>query len=309
MEKRYNVYFSGQILAGHDATAVRSALARLFNANESTLEKLFSGKAQLIKKGCDKATALKYKQAMEKAGAKPSIKLVQDSSGAPPGGAPPGEAPSSAPEPTPESSAAEPSAAEPSAAEKIAALAAAPDMGGFNSGTQPAAAESPGGQTDAETQPVTAAPERADSAAVSDGSLQLCPDGTEVLRPEERARPVTAEVDTSGLAVDASAERLSEPSAPAPPPPDTGHLAMGEAGEAIPNLPREGEPLDPDTDSLELSPEGTDFSDCKLPDAPSPELDLSEIALAPEGTEMLRPEERPRPPSPPPETGSIELAD
>jgi hypothetical protein len=84
---------------------------------------------------------------------------------------------------------------------------------------------------------------------------------------------------------------------------------MGDVGEAIPNLLREDEPLDPDTDSLELSPEGTDFSDCNPPDAPSPELDLSEIALAPEGSEVLRPEERPRPPAPPPETGNIELAD
>ena len=78
MEARYNVYFAGQLLEGQDPGSVRSSLAKLFNADEATLEKLFSGNAQLIKRNCDKATALKYKQAMERAGAQALIKAVAE---------------------------------------------------------------------------------------------------------------------------------------------------------------------------------------------------------------------------------------
>lgn len=70
MEARYNIYFAGQLLAGHALAGVRENIARLFNADDATLDKLFSGKAQLVKRDCDKATALKYKQAMEQAGAR-----------------------------------------------------------------------------------------------------------------------------------------------------------------------------------------------------------------------------------------------
>jgi hypothetical protein len=260
MEQRYNVYFAGQLLDGQQREAVRANLAKLFNANDATLDKLFSGKPQLVKKECDKTTALKYKQAMERAGALPVIKLVADS------GEPPERALS--------------------AAEKIAALAAAPDTG-VNS----------------------TSPQEQASQADTD-SLDLCPDGTEVLRPQERAVPVPADIDTSGLEVDSAADRLSQ-EAPAPAPaPDTSHLAMGEVGETIPTLPPEHEAVNPNTDALALSPEGTDFSDCNAPDAPPPDLDLSALDLAPEGTEVIRDSERKQAPAEPaPETDHIKLAD
>ena len=40
---------------------MRANLARLFNADEATLDKLFSGKIQLLKRDCDEATAEKYR--------------------------------------------------------------------------------------------------------------------------------------------------------------------------------------------------------------------------------------------------------
>ena len=42
MEKRYNVYFAGEILEGFEAGQVRAGLAALFKADEATLQKLFS---------------------------------------------------------------------------------------------------------------------------------------------------------------------------------------------------------------------------------------------------------------------------
>ncbi|MCX2976665.1 hypothetical protein [Candidatus Marimicrobium litorale] len=71
MSERYDICFSGQVLEGHDAETVRARLAKLFKADRATLDKLFSGRTQIIKRGCDKATALQYKKAMENAGAQP----------------------------------------------------------------------------------------------------------------------------------------------------------------------------------------------------------------------------------------------
>ena len=116
MEARYNVYFSGQLLDGQQLPTVRANMAKLFNADEATLDKLFSGKAQLVKRDCDKATALKYKQAIEKAGAIPVIKAA---------------------EATPAPSPAAPTDKPMTAAERIAALASAPDLR-----AQPQASES-----------------------------------------------------------------------------------------------------------------------------------------------------------------------
>ena len=73
MEVRYNIYYAGTVLEGHDIASVRQQLGRLFKADDVTLDKLFSGQPQMIKRDCDKATALKYQEAMKKAGAKPLI--------------------------------------------------------------------------------------------------------------------------------------------------------------------------------------------------------------------------------------------
>ena len=77
MEPLYDVCFAGQLLDGQDLQSVRDKIQKLFKANPETLEKLFSGKNQILKRGCDKPTALKYKKAMEAAGAKPEIRAVE----------------------------------------------------------------------------------------------------------------------------------------------------------------------------------------------------------------------------------------
>jgi hypothetical protein len=266
MEARYNVYFAGQLLPGQDMASVRDKMATLFNADQQTLDKLFSGKTQLLKRDCDKATALKYKQAMERAGAQPIIKASETAATQP------------APAPAPEKAM--------SAAERIAALAAAPDKTTYSS--QP-------------PDPVQ------DQSTDGDADMNLAPPGADVLREDERPQPATSNIDTSGLAVDAAAERLSEEAPPPPPAPDTSHLDMGEAGELIPNLPSDQLPLSPNTDALDLSPEGTDFSDCNAPDAEAPALDLAGIELAPAGTEVLEEKYRKKEEAAAPATDHISL--
>ena len=69
MSELYDIFFSAQLIDDFDEAAVRKNMAQLFKANEAALEKLFSGKPQLIKRGVNKAAAIKYKAAMQKAGA------------------------------------------------------------------------------------------------------------------------------------------------------------------------------------------------------------------------------------------------
>ena len=269
MGARYNIYFAGQLLEGQDLATVRSKLAKIFNANEQMLDKLFSGKTQLLKQDCDKATALKYKQAIEGAGAQPVIKAV-----------------AAAPVET------SPVTPAMSSAEKIAALAAAPEEIRYGSSNEPAAA--------------AAAPAQGDSTVEG---VSLAPAGSDVLREDERSTPVARDIDTSGLTVDASAQRLSEESAAAPAAPDTSHLDMGEVGEMIPNLPSHDKPLSPNIDNIDLAPDGTDFSDCAAPEAAEPALDLSELNLAPEGAELLEEEYRNKHQATAPATDHIALED
>jgi hypothetical protein len=227
MDARYSIYFAGELLDGHDRATVRAGLAKLFNADEATLDKLFSGKAQMIKRGCDKATALKYKQAMERTGARP---IIRDEAS--------GETPAvEQPEP-----------AKPvSAAEKIAALAAAPDEGAYRADTSVATANAP------------------EVPAADSSAMNLAPTGADVLRPDERTEVAEADIepdertevaeadiDTSSLVVDETAQRLSDEPPPPPPAPDTSHLGMGEVGDTIPGLDTGPAPVTPDTESISL---------------------------------------------------------
>lgn len=248
MQERYNVYFAGQIIAGHDENGVREKMARLFNADENTLDKLFSGKAQLIKRNCDDATASKYKTAMERAGAQPIIKAVEQQA----------EASKTGPKPSQ------------SAAQKIAALAAASDEGHYRNPAQ----KTPKSHEQEQQTPDA-------------GEIVLAPPGTEVLRENERARPAVREVDTSSLQVDTSAQRLSEEPPPPPAAPDTDHLSMGNVGEAIPNLPSSENPVSPTVDHLELSVPGSDFSDCAKDTLQPVAPDVSGLELDPPGSTLL----------------------
>lgn len=267
METRYNIYFAGQLLEGQDLPTVRANIAKVFNADEHTLDKLFSGKAQILKRDCDKATALKYKQAIERAGAQPVIKAVESTQAASP----------PAPKPM-------------SAAEKIAALATAPDEVRYSTSNDAAAA--PAAVTERES---------------DDSDVSLAPTGSDVLREDERTAPVVRDIDTSGLAVDASAQRLSDEAAAPPAAPDTSHLDMGNVGEIIPNLPSHVQAVSPNIDNIKLAPDGTDLSDCAAPEPAEPSLDLSELDLAPEGAEILDEQYRKRQQAAAPSTDHIAL--
>lgn len=257
MEQRYHIYFSGEVLEGHSVANVRAKLGKLFNADAITLDKLFSGKRQAVKRNCDKATALKYKQAMESAGAKPVITAAQES--APTTAAPATQTASSGEEKQP--------SRELTKAERIAAIAAGDDGSSAGAGIS-------------ETVQIAA-------SNTNSPAFDVAETGADLLRPEERQEVEPANVDTSSIKLTATGTRLSDESLPPPSAPDTSHLSMGSVGEAIPNLPGSHDAEPPDISGIDLAPSGTDFSDC-APDDPEPlDLDLSGIDLAPDGADLL----------------------
>ena len=74
MEKAsYNIIFRGEIAEGRDIEEVKKNLASLFKVSDEKIEQLFSKRAVNIKKNVEHATAIKYKEAIEKAGALCSV--------------------------------------------------------------------------------------------------------------------------------------------------------------------------------------------------------------------------------------------
>lgn len=66
---RFEVAFSGQLLAGAPLETVQANLARLFQADAQRIALLFSGRRMVIKNNLDAASAEKYRLTLERAGA------------------------------------------------------------------------------------------------------------------------------------------------------------------------------------------------------------------------------------------------
>lgn len=110
MDPSFDVYLSGNLLAGFELDGVTAGICQLFSVEHASAAQLLDGLPHRIKSDCDKATALKYRESLTKVGAEVSIvrhgSPPPDSSSAtnPSGedGAPaPSPSPSSTPAPAP----------------------------------------------------------------------------------------------------------------------------------------------------------------------------------------------------------------
>ena len=244
MDVHYSISFAGELLEEHDQATVRAGLARLFNADDATLDKLFSGKAQMIKRGCDKATALKYKQAMERVGAKPIIKAETS-------GDSPAEEQTAPAKPT-------------SAAEKIAALAAAPDEHAYRSNTSGATAEAPAADSSGINLAPTGADvlrpdERTEVAEADIDTSDLLVDEAAQRLSEEPPPPPPAP-DTSHLGMGEVGETIPNlDTGPAPVKPNTDSIRQAPVGTDFSDCAA-AEPETPavDLSGMELAPAGSD---------------------------------------------------
>ncbi len=69
LKNNYMIVLYGEILSGENLETVKEKMAKLFSLSGKQVNILFSGKRQVVKKDIFNDAALKYKYAIEKAGA------------------------------------------------------------------------------------------------------------------------------------------------------------------------------------------------------------------------------------------------
>lgn len=77
MSDHYHVLYRGERLEGVSDTQLRTGLAQLFKASDAVLDKLLSGRPQLLKRDCDRETAERYREAMARIGAIAVLQAVE----------------------------------------------------------------------------------------------------------------------------------------------------------------------------------------------------------------------------------------
>ncbi|HSB95902.1 MAG TPA: hypothetical protein VLC91_05615 [Spongiibacteraceae bacterium] len=70
----YDVYLTGKLAADLDRPVAAERLAQIFKSTPATMLGLLSGKPQLLKRGVDKNTALKYRDTLQNAGVEVAFK-------------------------------------------------------------------------------------------------------------------------------------------------------------------------------------------------------------------------------------------
>jgi hypothetical protein len=223
----YDIYLTGKLADNVSPALAAQRLAGLFKSTPAAMAALITGKAQLVKRGVDKNTALKYRDALQKAGCEVACK-----------------AQSVAVEEKPTPIAARPTSATPAPA----SATTTPETP--TSGLQLA----PAGED------LLRVEERRTTAPVNveTAHLNLAPVG-----PLPASAPAAAATpDISHLSLAAAGDNLLSESERAITPaitPDISGLSVTEAGAPIETLKSEITPLRPDTSGLELAPAGSDL--------------------------------------------------
>ena len=84
MEPLFDIYLTGQCTADAARTTVVDGLARLFKLELSAAEGLLDGQSRRVKRDCDKATALRYRAALNELGAEVRLTRLDASELTPP---------------------------------------------------------------------------------------------------------------------------------------------------------------------------------------------------------------------------------
>lgn len=248
----YDVYLTGKLADDVTPALAAQRLAALFKSSPEAMAGLITGKTQLLKRGVDKNTALKYRETLQKAGCEVAFKAQTI---AIPNTDAPNKAPTPAQQPTPQAS----------------APAATPASN--NSGLQLAPA---GGE-------LLRADERAKvtTSVIETAHLSVAPVGP---LPTSIAEPVAAP-DTSHLSLTATGGNLVDESEREIIPgvaPDISDLSLAEVGAPIETLKNDATPLHPDTSGLTLTPAGSDLLTAAERNRPQPAAPKTDhLTLAP----------------------------
>ena len=202
-DQLFEVAFSGQVSQGANPEEVKARVGKIFNADETKLAQLFSGKRIVIKKNIDQATAAKYKTALNRAGAECDI--------VPMGGAATGLA-----APAAEASAATTSAGEGATAAGATAAAPAAVSEAYESSYDGDVAPPP--QTD---------PLGITGDQIEDLAATIAPVGSELQNSYEA--PPEPDIDVTGLDIAPVGSELgTAKKEPDPPPPDTSGITLAD---------------------------------------------------------------------------------
>lgn len=89
MATRYNVVFEGKILPGRELAQVKKELAAAMKMDAETVERLFSGRPVVLRRGVDAAAGEKFQKSFRAAGAVCALRPLEEE-GRPAGGTPEG---------------------------------------------------------------------------------------------------------------------------------------------------------------------------------------------------------------------------
>lgn len=247
----YDVYLTGKLADDVTPALAAQRLAALFKSTPEAMAGLITGKTQLLKRGVDKNTALKYRDTLQKAGCEVAFKAQTI--------APASESPSPAPPPAPPTSAPQ-TTAPATAASPLQGLQLAPAEGDL---LRPE-----------ERQKVV-------MTAVETAHLSVAPVGP---LPHLEAVPVAAP-DTSHLSLAAAEGNLVDESEREIIPgvaPDISGLSVAEVGAPIETLKNGAAEVNPDISGLELTPAGSDLLTAAERNHPQPAAPKTDhITLAP----------------------------
>lgn len=271
-EERYDIAFAGECLAGHDSSDVRRALGLLFKADDATLDRLFSGTRQSVKRHCDKATALKYQKSLANAGAKAIVTRA-------------------------------------SVATQVASVSATDTAPSTTTGSKPSTTPRTASSQAPATPTISAGPaSNISHGAGPDGNEEfaLLPGGSDILRPDERTQAHDAAVDLSHLSLAESGDRLSDAGNNEVAPIVAPDFDVAETGARMAEPGDDSSIAAPDTSALDLAPVGNDLSD-PGETSPTPAVNTDHLDLADAGSDLLNADERKASDASAPDTSHLEL--
>lgn len=249
----YNILFKGEVMPGMDQAEVKAAMGRLFKAPAEKIDALFAAEQTVIKKGLDRESAEKYRDALKKAGA-----IVYLRRAAAVGTASGSRFAQQKPVQQAQTQASQPS---PSAA------------------SQPAEP----------TSTIQSAP----AAADNEDGLSIAAMSGNLIRDEERDEKVPVEVDTSHIVLANQFDAPEQSTEPAPAAPDTSHMSIAETGADLnPDKVAPPPVVEPDTSALSLAPADVERITDPVPEQEFDIPDISSLDIEELG-EILKPDEKP----------------
>lgn len=237
----YDIYLTGKLAENTTAALAAQRLATLFKSSPDVMAGMLTGKPQLLKRGVDKPTALKYREALQNAGVEVAFKAQTNTM---PAATAASTVPTSVPASTPT----------PATAQPIAGLSG---LGGLSL----APVGSDVLQPSERARPVT--------VMIDTSELQVLPPG-----PLPGAAPLAvATPDISNLSLaPAGGDLLSAAEKQHPPvvTPAIDDLSLAPAGALLETLHTAVAAIEPDLSGLSLAPPGTDLLTAEQRAKPSP---------------------------------------